>query len=595
MLAPMERAPDSSQTLPTPTRLGPFWRNALFLSLCAAGLGAVGWAYLTADAMPASSLLSSLQSPKSPATAGVSDSSSPDLSAEGKAGSGEYPDLATTLRRVNAAFETQWTEAGLEPAPPAPSLTVARRLSLALTGTIPSLEEVRALEEIPEEERLTWWLDHLFQDRRHGDYLAERLARACVGVEDGPFIIYRRSRFVTWLSDQLMTNRPYDDLVRDLITSKGLWTSEPAVNFITVTANQAAVDAKKKGPDEVKLAARVTRAFLGLRIDCMECHDDKFGDRWKQEDFHQLAAFFAGTDLAPFVGVRDHDQNTYEFRFNGELKPRPVEAKVPFEPELLPADGPLRARLAAWVTAPENRSFARAAVNRVWTLLFNQPLVDPIDDIPLDGPWPGAMEVLADDFTAHGYDLRRLIRVIAASRPYLLDSRSLSDGPPVTDAHYQSFAAFPLTRLRPEQVAGSLLQASTLKTIDADSHILRRFMRYGQQNDFVKRFGDLGEDEFTDRGGTIPQRLLMMNGKVVDERTQENLVLNASTRLGLLSPTLEATVETAYLSIFTRRPTDAERDYFITQLQNVPENRRNRAMEDFYWVLMNATEFSWNH
>src|SRR5262249_12176944 len=160
----------------------------------------------------------------------------------------------------------------------------ARRVALALTGTIPALSEIRRLEATPAGDRLRLQLDNLFRERRSADYLAERLARACVGTEDGPFLVFRRRRFVAWLSDQLYQNRPYDALVREIISDSGLWTDRPATNFITVTYNP-----DKKEPNPERLAARVARAFLGVRLDCAQCHDHPF-QPWRRDDFQGLAA-----------------------------------------------------------------------------------------------------------------------------------------------------------------------------------------------------------------------------------------------------------------------------------------------------------------
>lgn len=496
------------------------------------------------------------------------------------------------VQAVNAAFAAEWEKAGLTPAPQADSLAVARRLSLGLTGTIPSFEEVRALERQPEEERVQWWLSYLFEDQRYSDFVAERLARVFVSTDFGPFLIYRRDIFVAWLSDQVRANRPYDELARTLISGQGLATSQPESNFITFTMMPG--EKGRQEADPVKLAARTNRAFLGVRMDCMQCHDDKFGDHWKQEHFHEVAAFFA-TPENVLTGVRDNAKRAYDFRFLGEATPRMVPAAVPFHPELLPAEGNLRERLGRWVTHPENRAFARTAVNRSWALITGKPLVEPIDDIPLEGPWPAAMELLADDFTAHGYDLQRLMRIIAASRAFQLDSRSDDPAHPVTEKHEKHWAAFPVSRLRPEQVAQSVIQASSLKTIDADAHVVRKLQRWGQTNDFVKRYGDLGENEFNDEGGTIPQRLLLMNGKLVSDQTQANFFMNAAPRLTSLTRNPDQAVETAYLSIFTRRPTPEEATVFGDQLRGLKGNQRSLAFQDLYWTLLNSTEFSWNH
>ncbi|MEW6302996.1 MAG: DUF1549 domain-containing protein [Verrucomicrobiota bacterium] len=500
-------------------------------------------------------------------------------------------DFQSAVRKVDAVYEQAWAGAKLQPAPRASDLAIARRLSLGLMGTVPSLPEIRAFEAQPQEQRLDWWLSVILEDRGFSDFVAERLARAYVGVENGPFLVYRRHRLVEWLSDEVQQNRPYDQLVRSLIDAEGVWTSQPEANFITVSVQQ---NMDKKGPDEIKLAARVTRAFLGVRIDCMQCHDDKFGDHWKQQDFHQLAAFFGHADVS-LTGVRDDAKLKYEYRFKGKPAEEVVNPAVPFHPELLPQTGNLRERLAGWVTHPLNRAFARTTVNRVWAMLFGQPLVEPIDDIPLEGTLPPAMEVLAEDLVRHKFDLHRLIRVIAATKVFQLDSRSADPQHPVTELHERHLAAFPLTRLRPEQVAGSVVQSCSLETIDAQSHILWRITRALQQSGFVKRYGDLGDNEFAATGGTIPQRLLLMNGELVQKRTEKNLVMNAPTRIGSLAPDDATAVETAYLTALTRRPTAEERELFTGKLKGTKGDPRSEVMQDLYWALINSTEFAWNH
>jgi hypothetical protein len=514
----------------------------------------------------------------------------------------EPGDIGIALGRLNAEFREHWKAKAIEAAPRADDLTIARRLSLALTGTVPSVEEIRALERVPSDERLEWWTSHLLEDRRHSDYLSERLARAYVGSAMGPFIVFRRGRFARWLSDQIEANTPYDEIVQRMIAESGVWTGKPAANFITATSDPN----KDNQPDEVRLAGRTARAFLGMRIDCLQCHDDKLGNvnlgdgadahSGTQADFHQLAAFFGPTSVS-LIGVHDGGK-PYETKYLDAEKEFVVPPKVPFSVELHSGHGSRREQLARWVTHPNNRPFARAAVNRFWALLFGRPLVEPIDDIPLESDgYPPGLQLLADDFTAHGYDVRRLLRLIAASEPFTRDSRADFE---ITVEHESAWAVFPLTRLRPEQVAGALIQASSLSTIDGEAHVIQRLAMFGQTNDFVKRYGDLGEDEFTSRSGTIPQRLLMMNGELVKERTKDNPLLSATTRIAMLTRDPQKQVEVAYLATLTRRPTDAERKHFVARLQDTDggggdRRTRQEALEDLYWTLINSTEFSWNH
>ena len=147
-----------------------------------------------------------------------------------------------------------WSDHKLQAAPRADSLAIVRRLSLGLTGTAPSLEEIRALEKVPEDRRVQWWVSYLLEDRRFADYVAERLARPMIGTEDGPFVIFRRSRFVGWLGDHLQKNTPYDQVVREILSDEGLWTDNPPVNFVTITIDNEGT----KRPDPIKLAALVT-------------------------------------------------------------------------------------------------------------------------------------------------------------------------------------------------------------------------------------------------------------------------------------------------------------------------------------------------
>ena len=286
-------------------------------------------------------------------------------------------EFRSIVAQVDAALRERYTQEGLEPAPPADELTVARRLSLALTGSIPSLQEIRQFEGYQDGHRLQWWLEGILQDRRSADYLAERFARVFVGTEDGPFVIFRRRRFVSWLSDAFLQNRPYDALVRELIASEGLWTDKPATNFITVTVEQG--EGKPRQPTPERLAGRVARAFLGVRLDCAQCHNHFF-EKWKQADFQGLAAFF-GQVKEGFTGTYDGEgEYTHENRRTGE--PETITPRVPFLAELVPAEGSRREQLAAVrVTHPLNPYFARVTVNRAWALLFGRPMLDKVDDV----------------------------------------------------------------------------------------------------------------------------------------------------------------------------------------------------------------------
>jgi hypothetical protein len=499
-------------------------------------------------------------------------------------GSSQEGDARPIVARVADAFHERWSERGVTPVRPTSDLALMRRLSLALTGSIPSLEEIRRFEASTAPGRVDGWLIELLRDRRCSDYLAERLARAYVGTEDGPFLMFRRRRFTSWLSDAILENRPYDAIVRSLIADRGLWTDHPATNFVTVTFNP-----ESARPDPERLAARVARAFLGVRLDCAQCHDHPF-QPWKQADFQGLSAFFGGmhSDLR---GIRD-GVSAYQPLDRKTREPIQVNPRVPFHPELQTNEGTSREQLAAWVVDKRNPNLARATVNRVWALLFGRPLSEPVDDLPVSDDLHPALDRLAEDFSAQGYDLHRLIRVIVATEVFRLDSAGENDQS--AEIREEVWASFPLTRLRPEQVAGALFQSASLSTIDSQSFWFVRLSAYTGRNDFVRRYGDAGEDEFVSRAGTIPQRLLLMNGDLVRDKTRSDL-LNASTRIALLAPDDHTAVEAAYLAVLTRRPTPEESTHFVARLAGTSGEERKDRLTDLYWTLLNTTEFSWNH
>lgn len=514
-------------------------------------------------------------------------------------GDAEVIELEETVRRLDESFASLWTKSDLKPTEPVNSLRLARRLAIGLIGSVPSLEEIRQLQSQPESEKVTWYLNHLLADRRSSQYLAERLARGLVGVEDGPFIVFRRRKFVDWLSDQIYLNRPYDELVRNILTAEGLWTDQPAVNFFTRTIIP---DSESPHPDPVQLAGRTSRAFLGMRIDCLQCHDDFLGNVYlgseerpvsgQQRDFHALAAFFEETENS-LRGIRNNPQAAaYQTQLLDREAEEVILASVPFLPELdLLTDSHARKRLAFWVTHPQNRPFARAIVNRLWALLLGRALIEPVDDIPIAGPFPEPLEVLVDDFVESGFDLHRLIRVIAHSQVFALESKSADT---VTDLHEKHWAIFPITRLRPEQMAGGTLQATRLTTIDATSNILTRLIKFGQQNDFITRFGDPGEDEFLDRGETVTQRLLLMNGDLISENIENTL--NAPAKLRQLTTDDKKAIEVIYLATLTRQPSTEEIALFEDLLDR-DEGKRitSQAFMDLYWAILNSAEFRWNH
>ena len=493
--------------------------------------------------------------------------------------------VGETVDALDRKLEEEWGRHGLKGADEADALTVARRVSLALHGTIPSLEELARLRADRDPEVLERWVQGRLADRRFEEYFAERLARTVVGTDGGQFLVFRRDRLVEWLALELRADRPWTEIVRALVAEKGLWTGRPATNFITQAVEQDKLD-------RLKLAGRTVRAFLGQRIDCAQCHDHPFA-AWKQSQFEGLAAFYGGVHTSG-IGVADGNDKL-EVEDRKTLKKRKVDPSVPYAPELLPQAGTQRERLAAWLTAPTNRRFARALANRVWGFMFGKPLHAPVDDLP-DPPagTHDALDVLADDLAANHYSIRRLVRVIAASRAFRAASVSAETDPAKLAKLEESFAVFPLVRLRPEQVVGGMLQANAIKTVDRNANLLQRFVRFIRESDFVKHYGDFGDTELDERGGTIPQRLLMLNGKMVRELIEPN-PFTSTLRISALATDDAECLDFTFLACLTRLPTPDEKTQLLPALASTHGDEHHHVIEDLFWTLLNSTEFSWNH
>lgn len=517
--------------------------------------------------------------------------------------------------KIDREFRADWDQQGLRPAPEAPWHTIARRISLGMVGNGLSLEEYRSLEKIPEDQRVGWWTEYLLKDRRWADQFAERFARATVGTSEGPFLIFRRRKYVDWLADRFEENMPYDQIASRILSARGSWTDSPEVNFLTATMDEN----NDNKPDAVRLAGRTSRAFLAMRIDCLQCHNDYLGNvqfpteseaqssdpkeslrTGQQTDFHQLAAYFGSLKMDnPFSGLKEEQGQVYRTKYLNSQEETDVVASVPFEPEWFGGQQSNRQGLAAWVTRPGNRAFARATVNRVWAILAGKPLVQPIDDIPAQGPYPPGLEALADDFIEHGYDLKRLVRVIIATGVYRIDSQwsqgDSSQTEQIDETYEKAWAVFPMSQLRPEQMAAAVHQACRLKTIDASSSILSQLELYGGVNDFTKAYGSRGEDEFFEQSVTIPQRLLMMNGQFLSERIDNNPIMNAATRIAGLARDDQTAVTTAFLSTLNRPATAQELEVFTQRLEGKRREARSRELGNLFWVLLNSSEFQWNH
>jgi hypothetical protein len=501
--------------------------------------------------------------------------------------------IRAAAERVDRVLAERWRSLDVAPAADAAELTVLRRLTLALAGTVPSLEEIRRFEADARPDRLDRFTAALLADRRSAEHVAARLASAFLGDGDGQFIVFRRDRFTAWLADQIHAGRPFDAVVREMVAARGLWTDTPAVNFVTQAVVADRIDAEA-------LAGRVSRSLLGQRIDCAQCHDHPFAPTTRSQ-FQRLAACFAPVTLSP-LGVEDDSARVHRMEPMGMMAGTGgtgtgavVPPGVPFGDAWLPEHGTSRERVAAWVVHPDNRRFPRALANRCFALVVGRPWHAPVDDLP-DPPAEGTSDVLdllAADFTSHGRDLRRLLAVIATTRVLRLDSAHPALATPAgCDLVADAWAAFPLTALGPDQIIGGMVQATSLRTIDRDSHLATRFIGFIRELEFIREYGGPADDRSFALPGTIPQALARMNGRFAREMVEAN-AFTAMGRIAGMAADDDTRLETAFLVALTRRPTSAEREALRPLLASAPT--RGAGLEDVCWTLFNSPEFSWNH
>jgi hypothetical protein len=359
------------------------------------------------------------------------------------------PSAAETARLIDGYFERHWQAENVTPAPAADDGEFLRRLSLDLTGAIPTAGEAREFlaDESPDKRHRR--LAELLASPKHAAHLAsvwrELLLPKTVG-EDA------YAGFENWLAMRFAANEPYDRLVSEILLARGsVGQSPPALFF-------AAHNTK---PQE--LAASSSRVFLGIQIRCAECHDHPFAS-WKQDDFWSLAAFFARTRGPSSEGGQPRVEDVAD----GEVThPKTMQTAAPRLPGGEPIDlataEPRRAVLARWMTSPENPYFASAAVNRAWWLMFGRGLSDPVDDMGDHAtPAQGAvLQLLSDDFKSSGYDLRRVFDVLARTRAYRLSSATKADADAIDPL--TSYSSMPVRSLSARQVYECLLLAAGMR------------------------------------------------------------------------------------------------------------------------------------
>ena len=492
-------------------------------------------------------------------------------------------DAKSLTDRIDAVLAARWAEAKLRPAAIADDGDFLRRVSLDLIGKIPTASVAADFLDDPAPGKRLALVDRLLDSPAYTTHATEIWRRLLLPEADTEDLARQVSgNFETWLRKMVIEDAGYDRIVREILTAKLNVQTANVVNTMSrpVPSPVAYYTAKENKPEN--LASGVSRVFLGVRLECAQCHNHPFAS-WKREQFWSLAAFFA--EIAP----QTPDDGQAARRMPSTVPIR--ELTIPGTKKVVKAthlDGSApvwrpradsREILADWITAPENPYLAKAVVNRVWARFFGLGLVEPVDDLDnaTTSEFSGLLDELADQFRAHGYNLKFLIRVLTATRAYNLSSvanQIESSGP--------AFAAMPLRGLSPVQLFDSLSQA-TGSGSPADRG---RFLEL-----FATRDVRPVEAETT-----IIQALTIMNGSYIDSATnpETSQVLAAIVKAPFLDT--PARIDTLYLATLARRPRPEERDFLVKYVDGrTREEDRSKALADIFWAILNGPEFHLNH
>ncbi|MCA9063827.1 MAG: DUF1553 domain-containing protein, partial [Planctomycetaceae bacterium] len=333
------------------------------------------------------------------------------------------PENEAQTSRIDHFVNLRLEEMGLAAAGQCSDLQFLRRASLDLTGTLPDDDDIRWFQDQAGESRREVLVDRLMQDPRFVDLWTLRLSEILrvTQIHDDAAV----ECMISWIKGSLRDHTGFDGMIREMLLAEGPPAEYGPAGFYLV------------GSDARTQAEYVAEALMGARLRCANCHDHPL-DRWTQDDYHGLAAVFAGVERGSTIRYTDHGT---------VIHPGTGQPAVPRTPghQFLAAAQDYRRALADWMTSPANRIVPRAMVNRLWRLLMGRGLVEPVDDFRETNlaSHPALLEYLTDEFVASGYDIQHVIRLIVMSQAY---SRSCQpvDSQPVNDLFYSQALIRPL-------------------------------------------------------------------------------------------------------------------------------------------------------
>jgi hypothetical protein len=457
-----------------------------------------------------------------------------------------------------------------------------RRVYLDLAGRIPTAEEAKAFLDSNESDKRAKLVDSLLAGKDHARHLAD-IWQGLLLSRNSDSRRVQRQPFTDWITEQFEKNRPYNEIVRAIVTADGPQDKNPATTF---WLTQVTVD---------RMTDTIGKVFMGSQIQCAQCHNHPFTG-WKQEEYWGMAAFVMKVAARPpgnkqtespvvketpkVVKGRKNLPESVKFvdaKFFGGDKPKVKEAQ------------PLRPVLADWLCATDNPYLAKATVNRLWAQMFGRGLVHPVDNINDTNPasHPELLDELTVQFQAGGFDLRAMLRSMALSETY---QRSSKPVPGNEDALAESYARMPIKVLTAEQLFDSIVTVLGAPEVPAAA---RRRAQMNNQNpnpngprqQFLALFEGDPDADATEYLAGIPQVLSLMNSPRMNTP-------GAAVRLTQGLGNSEA-IDKLYLATLSR-PANAEEKERALKVVRASDKPR-LALGDVLWALMNSTAFASNY
>jgi len=473
---------------------------------------------------------------------------------------------------------------GIPPSELTDDATFLRRVFLDTIGTLPTAAEARAFLADKRPDKRARAIDQLLERPEYADYWAMRWSDL-LRVDRDAITPAGAVAISRWLRRQFALNRPYDEFVRDILTVRGSTADEGPAAIYKVLAT----------PEE--LSRSFSQLFLGVRIQCAQCHHHP-SERWAQDDYYALAGFFTGVGRKAPMGLGDaiFAMKGTELKHPRTGKPVPVKA-LGAHAEDLTSTPDRRVILAKWMTASENPFFARSIANRLWSHYFGRGLVEPLDDMRATNP--ATNEPLLQELTKHlrdsKFDLKAYTRTLLNSRLYQLSGHAL----PANASDEQNFSHAMPKAIPAEVLLDAISQATGVpEKFNGWPEGYRAIQIWDNRmpSYFFRIFGrpvraSVCECERSSEP-SITQALHLMNSEEISSKIRAKQG-NARKLARSTKPSGEV-IEELYLSTLSRLPTEKEMA-LMQKLVDDAGNDREGAMEDVLWALLNSRGFVYNH